>query len=82
MVFVYLDGSFELIRSRLAARVDHFFDAALLRSQFEALEAPTDALAVDIDQPVADVVDDVLRRLPGVVPGLMAGLPGATFRSI
>jgi gluconokinase len=64
VVFVYLEGSFELIRARLAARTDHFFDAGLLRSQFDALEVPTDALAVDIDQPVDAVVDEILRRLP------------------
>jgi gluconokinase len=66
VVFVYLAGSFDLIRGRLAGRTDHFFDAALLRSQFEALEVPTDALAVDIDQSVDGIVDEVMRRLPGV----------------
>jgi gluconokinase len=81
VVFVYLNGSFELIRRRLAARTDHFFDANLLRSQFDALEAPADALTVDIDQPVTQIVDEIMRRLPAQA-ATMAGLPGATIRSI
>lgn len=71
VVFVYLEGSYELIRGRLASRTDHFFDAALLRSQFDALEVPVDALAVDIDQPIDSIVDEVLRRLPAT-PGAAA----------
>ncbi len=38
LFFVHLDGSEELIASRLAARMQHFMPAGLLRSQFEALE--------------------------------------------
>ena len=64
LIFVYLEGTFELIHDRLAARTDHFFDAKLLRSQFDALEVPTDAITVSIDQSVDQIVDDILRRLP------------------
>ncbi|QEI06008.1 gluconokinase [Pigmentiphaga aceris] len=64
VVFVHLAGSFELIRDRLAARTDHFFDAKLLRSQFDALEVPADAITVSIDQSVEDIVNEILRRLP------------------
>jgi gluconokinase len=37
---VYLRGSRELVAARLAGRVHHFMPAALLASQFEALEEP------------------------------------------
>jgi gluconokinase len=37
---VYLEGSRELVRSRLASRKAHFMPAALLDSQFDDLEAP------------------------------------------
>lgn len=40
--FLFLDGSEELIRSRMESRQDHFFKADMLRSQFEALEHPSD----------------------------------------
>ena len=64
LIFVYLEGSFDLIHDRLAARTEHFFDARLLRSQFDALEVPTDAINVSIDQSVDQIVDEILRRLP------------------
>ena len=41
VVFVFLDGSKDRISDRLASRQGHFMPAALLESQFEALEAPT-----------------------------------------
>ena len=54
--FLYLDGSFELIKRRLGGRSGHFMKADLLRSQFEALEEPTDAVWVGIDRDVAEIV--------------------------
>lgn len=63
--FVHLTASFELIHQRLAARKDHFMTASLLESQFEALESPAGearTLEVSVDQPVAAVVDEALRR--------------------
>ena len=41
IVFVWIDGDFELIASRMAARTNHFMPESLLRSQFETLEPPT-----------------------------------------
>ncbi len=46
--FIHLDGPAELIAARLALRTGHYMPAALLGSQFAALEAPTDALRIDI----------------------------------
>lgn len=58
--FLHLAGSPELIGGRLAARSGHFMPAALLRSQFDALEplgldAP--GKTVDASQPVEAIVD-------------------------
>lgn len=47
--FVYLKGSLDLIARRLAGRNDHFMHRDLLASQFEILEEPGEAVAVDID---------------------------------
>jgi gluconokinase len=65
---VYLRGSSALIRRRMEARPDHFFDVEMLDSQFEALEAPApdEALIVDIDAPPDEIVDTIRRRLPGL----------------
>ena len=46
--WVHLQGSFELIQARLQGRQHRYMPASLLQSQFTTLEAPQDALAVDI----------------------------------
>ena len=61
--FVYLEGSYEVIRERMEQRKDHFFDAGMLKSQFEALEPPAQALTVRIDQPPGQTLGDIMRRL-------------------
>lgn len=61
--FVYLAGSKELIRERMQGRKDHFMPAALLDSQFAALEEPAEAIKVSIAEPLADVVETILRRM-------------------
>jgi gluconokinase len=48
--FVHLRGDYELLRARMAGRTGHFMKESLLRSQFEALEAPAYALALDAAQ--------------------------------
>lgn len=61
--FVYLKGDFELLQSRLSARKDHFFNPSLLRSQFDALEEPTDAIVVNIALPPDAIVDEAVTQL-------------------
>jgi carbohydrate kinase (thermoresistant glucokinase family) len=64
--FVYLRGSEALIAGRVAARVGHFMPASLLHSQFADLQEPgadEHALIIDIDQPVAAQVSDIVAAL-------------------
>ncbi len=65
---VYLKGSYALIRQRMEARTDHFFDAEMLDSQFEALEEPTTdaALTVNVDAPPEAIVRMIRRELPAL----------------
>lgn len=63
---VYLHGSRELIRSRLAARPGHFFPAGLLDSQFADLQEPEPdehPCVVEIDQPPEAVVEAIVSLL-------------------
>ena len=46
VVFIYIDAPEEEILSRMKAR-DHFMPPSLLRSQFETLEVPEEAVKVD-----------------------------------
>lgn len=67
VVFVYLQGSFDLILSRLNARQGHFMPLELLRSQFATLEEPgpdeAGVLTVDISGSVAKIVASIRAEL-------------------
>ena len=55
----------EIIR-RLQGRTGHFFNSALVRSQFEALEMPADeerTTVIDGNRPPEEIVEDILCRL-------------------
>jgi carbohydrate kinase (thermoresistant glucokinase family) len=61
--FVFLKGSFELISARLAERRHRYMPASLLRSQFETLQPPEKAIAVDTGAQVPACVAAIVRRL-------------------
>lgn len=63
---VYLHGDAELIAKRLEGRRGHFMPAALLPSQFDALEEPTqDEAAIEVDAalPLDTIVAEVVARI-------------------
>ena len=60
--FVYLKGSYDLILQRLQARKSHFMRPELLKSQFDAMEEPGQALIVDIEQTPAAIVRQIRQR--------------------
>lgn len=66
--FIYLEGSLELIQERMETREGHFMKTEMLKSQFEALEEPDpgDALSIDIDQSLDDVVKSVVAKVERV----------------
>ena len=61
--FIFLNGSFDLIEQRLKQRKGHYMKANLLKSQFDALEEPKDAIAVEIDQSPAAITQQIRTRL-------------------
>jgi len=63
ITWVYLKGSAALIRSRLQHRSGHYMKADMLASQLEALEEPAGALVVDVSQPPAAIVEQILAEL-------------------
>jgi len=67
---IYLEGTQDLIASRLALRKGHFMPPGLLASQFRTLEPPDaneNPVTVSIDVPVETIVDDIVRHL-GLIP--------------
>jgi gluconokinase len=64
--FIHLDGSFELISARIAARTHHFMPPSLLSSQFATLEAlgkDEVGITINIDDDPQDILDQILRAL-------------------
>jgi 6-phosphogluconate dehydrogenase len=64
--FVYLKGSYDLIYARMQTREDHYMKPAMLKSQFETLEEPKDALVEDISRAPEVVVNDIVETLNGI----------------
>jgi gluconokinase len=63
--FVYLEGSFEVLKERIGTRTGHFFDPRLLQSQLDTLEPPgeDEAIIVSIEHTPEEIVDIVLEKL-------------------
>ena len=76
ITWVYLKGSFELIRSRLKHRSGHFMKADMLASQFDALEEPSDALVIDVSAPPSVIVERILSQLRRSHHASVAKTPG------
>ena len=59
--FIHLKGSYDLIWSRISQRKGHYMKPEMLRSQFETLEEPVDALAVDVSLTPEEIVEKIIR---------------------
>jgi len=59
LMVVYLKVDFETVAARLEARHHEFMNPELLKSQFDTLEEPSDAIVVDANRTVEEVVDDI-----------------------
>jgi len=61
--FIYLEGSFELVKSRMEKRSTHFMPIHLLQSQFKALEPPKEALTISIKNNPDSIITLILNSL-------------------
>ena len=61
--WVHLIGSFEQIFERLNQRENHFMTSGMLRSQFDALEQPEDALLVNIGLKPEEIVEKITKEI-------------------
>jgi len=67
VLFLFLDGSSELIRQRMQDRKGHYMQAGLLDSQLLSLEKPgsdeVDVITLPIDQAVSSLLENALLKL-------------------
>ncbi|APZ47086.1 phosphogluconate dehydrogenase (NADP(+)-dependent, decarboxylating) [Polaribacter reichenbachii] len=61
--WIFLKGSFELIKERLDNRKGHFMGSKLLESQFNILEEPKNALHIDVKSTQKDIVKSIKENL-------------------
>ena len=60
--FVFLNGTFELIKERIEKRA-HFMPVSLLASQFDTLEKPIDSITLDIRLAPHEIVEQLKVQL-------------------
>ena len=62
---VFLDGDFQLIRERMAARPDHYMSPRMLESQLADLERPDpgETVVVDIRRSIEEIVAFLVMQL-------------------
>lgn len=60
--FVYLKGDYDLIWQRMQER-QHYMKPSMLKSQFETLEEPEDALVIDISLPPEMIVSQIIHQI-------------------
>lgn len=69
--FLFLNSSFELIKSRMQLRKGHFMKTEMLKSQFETLEIPLtseqDVIFIDISDTFEQVVERCIEALKPIL---------------
>lgn len=63
LFWIFLQGSYDLIKKRMEERKGHFMPAELLRSQFDTLEVPKDAIVIDISKSPDEIVDAIIHAI-------------------
>jgi len=58
---VYLQGSYDLIWSRMSARTGHYMKPQMLQSQFDALEEPQNALVLSVELSIESLVQAIIQ---------------------
>ena len=61
--WIFLNGTYEEILSRMEARKEHYMPSSLLQSQFETLEVPDYALFVSIQNSPEKIVAEISKAI-------------------
>ncbi len=62
IIWIYLKGHYETILNRLQQRSGHFMKDNMLISQFETLEEPENAVIIDINLSVEEIVQEIIHQ--------------------
>ena len=61
--WIFLHGSFDQIKKRINKRENHFMNSDLLKSQFNILEEPKNAIKIDISLSPNDIIEVIKKEL-------------------
>lgn len=61
--WVFLHGTFDMIYDRISSRENHFMSSEMLRSQFDTLEEPENAIKIDISLTPNNIVEVIKKEL-------------------
>jgi len=62
VLWISLEGSYDLILERLHKRKGHFMPASLLQSQWDTFEPPKNAMKVSIDASPGEIAAQILKE--------------------
>jgi len=65
VIIIFLEGNENLISERMKKRKQHYFPVELLQSQFDELEAPHNAITVQIDNTPEEICTVIIDKLTG-----------------
>ena len=63
IIWIYLQGSYETILKRLQKRSEHFMKDKMLISQFKTLEEPKNAVVIDVNLSVEEIVQEIINQI-------------------
>lgn len=61
--WIFLKGNYKQIKERMDQRENHFMDSQLLKSQFDILEIPKNAIHIDVHLTPAEIVNTLEKEL-------------------
>jgi carbohydrate kinase (thermoresistant glucokinase family) len=63
IIWIYLEGTEQLIKERMKKRHGHFMPDTLLESQLATLEKPSNAYCFSIEKTPGEIVNDIMRTI-------------------
>ena len=63
VIWIYLRGEYSEISRRIENRQGHFMKREMLRSQFNTLEEPSNAITISISQDTTAIVKQILEQI-------------------
>ncbi|MEA5508986.1 gluconokinase [Crocosphaera sp. UHCC 0190] len=62
LIWIYLKGSYEQILNRLENRQKHYMKSGMLLSQFQSLEEPENAMIININLSIEDIIQEIILK--------------------